>query len=341
MARVLILGGAGFIGYHLGRYLAEQSGHQITLIDNLSRGELDEELREFLTQHPLVELLTGDLTEQGTLRRLSEPFDFVYLLAGLIGVRNVQARPAEVIHTNTAILLNTLEWLAEKGCRRLLFASTGEVYAGSVELDVALIPTAENVPLAVLEIQHPRSSYAVTKMLGEAAVIHYARAFGFEAVVVRYHNVYGSRMGFDHVVPELIERIHRKMDPLPVYGQEQTRAFCYVTDAVAASEVLMNCPLDNCEIVHVGNDQEEITIKELLGKLLDLSGFHPRIEALPAPPGAVDRRCPDISKLRALTGFQPKVGIDRGLALTWEWYQQKLCRGESGASLAASREDAR
>ena len=81
----------------------------------------------------------------------------------------------------------------------------------------------------------------------------------------------------------------------------------------------MACPLDDCELVHVGND-EEISIKKLLGKLLDVTGFQPVIQYLPAPSGSVSRRCPDIGKLRRLTGFEPSVPIDAGLALTWEWY---------------------
>ena len=331
MAKVLVLGGAGFIGYHLVKRLAENLDHRITLVDNLSRGELDPALDEVLAKYPRVELVTGDLSAPDTLGRIGSPFDMVYLLAGMVGVRNVESDPAKVIHTNVTIILNTLEWVRKVGCGRLLFASTSETYAGSVSLGVAPIPTAENVPLAVLDVQHPRFSYAISKLLGEAAVTHYARTYGFEAVIVRYHNVYGPRMGFDHVIPELIERICQGQDPLQVYGLEQTRAFCYVTDVVEASQALMGCRLDGCELVHVGNDREEITIKELLSKLLDVADFHPEILALPAPSGAVNRRCPDITKLRALTGFEPAVDIASGLAHTWGWYRQKLGRDGEGA----------
>ena len=333
MARILVLGGAGFIGYHLVRCLAENPHYMITLVDNLSRGELDDDLAELLAQRPSVELLNGDLSDPYTYSRIDGSFDMVYLLAGVVGVRNVEANPAKVLHTNATIILNTLEWIKQVGCGRLLFASTSETYAGNVELGIVQVPTAEYVPLGVMDIQHPRSSYAVTKMLGEAAVTHYARTFGFEAVIARYHNVYGPRMGFDHVIPELMERIWREMDPLPVYGLEQTRAFCYVTDAVEASLASMSCRLDGCEVIHVGNDQEEVTIRELVDKLLDLASYHPSIQSLPAPSGAVGRRCPDISKLRVLAGFQPKVGIDRGLALTWDWYFNKL--GRDGKAVGA------
>lgn len=326
MARVLILGGAGFIGYHLALHHSITCRDQVTLVDNLARGRLDQDLEHLLAPEGRAELVTADLTDPTSYDYLDGRFDLVYLLAGIVGVRNVESGPARVIHTNVSIILNTLEWLSRVGCGRLLFASTSEVYAGSVELGLAPVPTSEEVPLAIVDVQHPRATYGLSKMLGEAAVSHYSRSSGFEAVIVRYHNIYGPRMGYDHVIPELMQRISRALDPLPVYGLDQTRAFCYVADAVQASQQLMRCPLDDCQVVHVGNDQEEVTIRGLTDKLLDVTEFHPSIEPLPAPSGAVSRRCPDTSKLRALTGFHADVNLDQGLALTWEWYRQELER---------------
>lgn len=322
--RVLVLGGAGFIGYHLAQRLVEDTRLRITLVDNLSRGELDEELEILLKSKSQLQLLKGDLSNTDIFSRLEGPFDQVYLLAGIVGVSNVVADPARVIHTNTAIILNTLEWLGRTGCGRLLFASSSETYADAVRLGLAGVPTDETTPVAVLNIQHPRSSYAVTKILGESAVAQYARRFGFDAVITRFHNVYGPRMGFSHVIPELIDRVLRRADPLPVYGLEQTRAFCYVTDAVDASCALMNCNFDGCELVHVGNDREEVSISELVTKILKIAGLEPKIMGLPAPSGSIARRCPDITKLMNLTGFKPKVGLDAGLKLTFDWYRRMV-----------------
>ena len=242
----------------------------------------------------------------------------------MVGVRNVASQPDRVVYVNTGIILNTLEWLRRVGCGRLLFASTSEVYAGSVENGTAAVPTAEDAPATVLDTQAPRATYAITKILGEAAVTHYAAAGGYGAVVARYHNVYGPRMGFDHVVPELMERVIHETDPFPVYGLEHTGAFCYVSDAVSATHALMTCPLDRCEIVHVGNDAEEVPIRHLLSKLFDAAGFHPAIEEHPAASGSVSRRCPDLGKLKALTGYRPAGDLKEGLALTGEWYQRSM-----------------
>jgi UDP-glucose 4-epimerase/UDP-glucuronate decarboxylase len=225
---------------------------------------------------------------------------------------------------NTSIILNTLEWIAGVGCERLLFASTSEAYGGSVELGMANVPTDENVPLAFVDIQQPRTTYGLTKTLGESFVTHYSNEYGFDAVIVRFHNVYGPRMGFSHVVSELMERIFQQMNPLPVYGLDQTRAFCYVEDAVRACATLMERQFDGPQIVNIGNDSEEVAIRVLLEKMLKVTNFSPQIEDHPHAVGGVARRCPDISKLRALTGFEPQVYLENGLSQTWEWYRARL-----------------
>lgn len=324
MVKSLILGGTGFIGFHLARHLVEATSHEITLVDNLSRGPLDQDMQELLGDAPQLKLIARDLTNVDSFRNLGDAYDRVYLLAGIVGVANTESNPVTVLHTNTTIILNTLEWLRHVGCGRLMFASSSETYAGGVDLGITQVPTAENVPVVVSDILHPRSTYAITKLVGEAAVTHYSEAFGFESVVVRYHNVYGPRMGLNHVIPELIQRITQAADPFPVYSVDQTRAFCYVSDAVEATYALMTCPIDGTELVHVGNGNEETTIGDLLDQLLNIAGFHPQIQFLPAPVGSVQRRCPDVSKLKSLTGFEAKVGLDQGLKSTFDWYERQF-----------------
>jgi UDP-glucuronate decarboxylase len=326
----LIIGGAGFIGLHLAQRLAAESSSPLTLLDNLSRGQKDAEL-EALLARPHVEFVQGDATDPDTFAQLDGLYSHVYLLAGMIGARNVQSRPALVMRTNTRIILNTVEWMAEQSSGRLLFASTSEVYAGSIELGTGQIPSTEDIPVSFTDIQHPRFTYGLTKSWGEAAVTHYAAAFGFEAVIARFHNVYGPRMGFDHVMPELMQRLHAGIEPLPVYGTEQTRAFCYVDDATRATQMLMDTPISGVPIVHVGNDREEVTMGIVLEKICDIIGRHPVFDVQSAIPGAVSRRCPDIGKLHALTGFTPAIDLDAGLARTWAWYQPVLAARATAA----------
>lgn len=318
--RVLVLGGAGFIGFELAKVLASEGPDtEVVLVDNLSRGRRDLEVITFLESHSWCRLIDADLTLPDQFRALGEGYDEVYLLAAIVGVRYAEENPGKVVAANTQIVLNTLEWAKSGHVRRLLFASTSEVYAGGVDLGIIPVPTPETVPLVIGAIKNPRFSYAASKLLGEAAVFGYALSWGLSVVVVRFHNVYGPRMGYEHVIPELSMRAIRKEDPFRVYGSEQTRAFCFVTDAVQGMLLAMRKGKDS-EVYNIGNDQEEVQIDALAKAILRLAEYHPALLSLPAPAGSVNRRCPDMKSLRAL-GFAPAMNLVKGLACTLSWYR--------------------
>jgi len=318
MPRTLILGGAGFIGYHMALRLAGE-GHELTLVDDLSRGRRDREL-DALCARPNVTLLQADLTRADALDDLSRCWDSVYMLAAVVGVRNVETDPARVVRTNTLALLHLLDWMApESGV--LFFASTSETYAGGVTAGTLPVPTPEDVPLSVPDVRAPRFAYAASKILGEAAVIHTARARGLRAVVGRFHNVYGPRMGADHVIPELALRALGGENPFRLYGAGQRRAFCHVSDALEAIVRLTASEPAWGQIVNIGNDSEETVIEDLARLVLREARVEPALDRMPAPPGSVARRCPDIGRLRALTGFVPKVSIEAGVCDTFAWYR--------------------
>jgi len=324
MSKILILGGAGFIGFHLSRRLAE-AGHEIVLVDDFSRGRRDAEL-EALLARPNVSVRTADLTDPRAFNSFGQDYDQVYLLAAVVGVRNVEKDPWKVVRVNTMVVMNTLEWMPSTA--KLFFASTSEAYAGAFMARIAQIPTAEDVPLVIQDVTSPRFTYGASKLLGEVATIHAAKAKGFRYVVGRFHNVYGPRMGADHVVPELSLRAMRRENPFKVYGTDQSRAFCYIDDATLAITLLMESPQAENQIVHIGNDTEETNIGDLTELVLRVAGFHPTLDRQPAPSGAVNRRCPDISKLRRLTGFAPKVSLEEGVTKTFAWYTTWLATPE-------------
>ena len=319
MARVLILGGAGFIGAHLAARLAGE-GHALTLVDDLSRGRRDPTI-EALVARPNVRLIQADLTRPGVLDPLPRQWDQVFMLAAVVGVRNVETDPARVVRVNTLSVLHLLDWMPGQG-EVLFFASTSETYAGGVAAGHLPVPTPESVPLGIPDVAAPRFAYAASKMLGEAAVLHTARARGLRAVIGRFHNVYGPRMGTDHVIPELSLRALRREDPFRVFGPEQRRAFCHVADAVEAITRLMATEAAWGQVVNIGNDAEETAIADLVALVLRAARFAPAVEARPAPAGSVPRRCPDIGRLRALTGFAPKVGLEAGVGETFDWYRR-------------------
>ncbi|HEX6360173.1 NAD-dependent epimerase/dehydratase family protein [Actinophytocola sp.] len=312
--RTLVLGGAGFIGLHLTRRLLAE-GHAVTIADDFSRGRQDPELAALG-----VPVVHTDLTDPTSYDTLPHGWDHVYMLAAVVGVRNVESDPARVIRTNTLALLHLLDWL--RPGERLFFASTSEAYAGGVSAGIVPVPTPETVPLMIEDIAAPRFAYGVSKMLGEAAVVHTARAKKIPFVVGRFHNVYGPRMGADHVIPELSLRAMRREDPFLLYGADQSRAFCHVDDAVEAMVRLMAADAATGRIVHIGNDTEEANIGDLAKLVLRVAGYDPTVESVPAPPGSVARRCPDLTTLRQLTGFEPVVSLEEGARHTFEWYRQ-------------------
>jgi UDP-glucose 4-epimerase/UDP-glucuronate decarboxylase len=311
--KVLILGGAGFIGVHLARRLLA-AGEEVTIVDDFSRGHDDPALAALG-----VPVVHADLTDAASYGSLPRGWDHVYMLAAVVGVRNVEKDPARVIRINTLALMNLLDWL--RPAARLFFASTSEVYAGGVSRGLVPVPTPETVPVVVDDVAAPRFAYAISKMLGEAAVIHTARATGIPFVIGRFHNVYGARMGADHVIPELLLRAMRREDPYRVYGVDQSRAFCHVDDATEAMCRLMTTDTATGEIVHIGNDTET-NIGDLGKLVLRIVDFHPALDSRAAPPGSVARRCPDLTKLRALTGYEPTVALEEGVRRTFEWYRE-------------------
>jgi UDP-glucose 4-epimerase len=323
--KVLLLGGAGFIGFNISKYLAENRNYSITIADNFARGKQDVLFNELVKKHN-INVVAGDYTDPRTFDLLDKEYDQVYMLASVVGVDNANSIPHEIIRINTALIFNTLEWIRRSKIGKVLFTSTSECYAGTIDAFGYTIPTPEQVPLCIEDIGHPRFTYAVTKMLGESGFLNYSRILGFEATIVRYHNVYGPRMGFKHVIPHLVVRFRKGETPFKVYGHDQTRAFCYITDAVQGTVLAMEQPGTNAEIYHIGT-QDEITIGDLIHYAGELMGFSGVYENAPTYPGSVSRRCPDITKARTQLGFEPQVLWKEGLQKTIAWYNQYLEEG--------------
>ena len=328
--RILVTGGAGFVGYHLARRLAADEGDAITLLDDFSRGRSDAELHE-LSALENVELVTGDVCEPDTWSRLDAAFDEVYHLAAIIGVRNVLERPYDVVRVNGLSTINLVDWLARNRGSKVLFSSTSEVYAWTRRFHELPIPTPEAVPLSLTDLRDPRSSYAGSKIFGELAISHGCRSIGAAYVIVRYHNVYGPRMGSEHVIPEVYERAHRGQNPLTVYSASHRRAFCYVTDAVEATIAAMRSTAADGETINIGNDQEEVTIRELAQRILAQAGLRRQIDEVEAANDPIERRSPDLSRARTLLGFEPRVSLDEGLRQTIDWYAERLDRAVPSA----------
>src|SRR3989344_2102346 len=244
MKKILITGGAGFIGYHLSLRLLEAYGEdaELVLVDNLQRGKMDEDMKRLL-RDPRVKFVSLDLTDQAAYPKLGNGYAHVYHLAAVNGTKWFYEMPHETLRINTLTLVYMLEWFRKENKEgKFCFTSSNEAYAGGLNaFGILPIPTPEKVPLVIDDTYNPRWSYASTKLIGELFVINYAKMHNFRALIVRPHNFYGPRAGYKgHVIPDFCERIAARVDPYPIFGADDTRTFCYIDDAVRAIAMLMN-----------------------------------------------------------------------------------------------------
>ena len=317
--KVLILGGAGFIGFGIAKRLVERGIYDITIADLLFDWQIDSTFKTFVNENN-IKLIKGDFTDPALFKGLDKDYDYCYFMAAVVGVNRCLEHPEEVITINAILTLNVLEWLKQTNVNKVVFASSSECYAGTTSSFDYKIPTDEAVPLCVDDIKHPRFTYAVTKMFGESAFLTCADAYGFDATVVRYQNAYGPRMGFKHAIPHIIERFIKGESPFRIYGYDQTRAFCYLSDSAEGTILAVENDNSSGEIYHIGTDNE-ITIEELVKNIGQIFGYKGNYTHEETYPGSVSRRCPDISKAKKELGYSPKVSLIDGLTATIEWYK--------------------
>src|SRR5437762_9327516 len=158
--KVLILGGAGFIGFNVARYLAANKDYQLTIADNFMKKNRDDEFDELISAYN-IKVIEDDFSYPEAYNKLDDSYDQVYMMAALVGVDNANSKPHEVIRINSSLTLYTLEWIRRSTIGKVVFASTSENYAGTIEAFGYKIPTPEEVPLTIQDIAHPRFTYAV------------------------------------------------------------------------------------------------------------------------------------------------------------------------------------
>tara|TARA_Y100001970_G_scaffold159011_1_gene194511 strand:+ start:28133 stop:29155 length:1023 start_codon:yes stop_codon:yes gene_type:complete len=317
--KIFILGGGGFIGSAIARILVKRGNYDITIGDNFCLNQNDKEFNSFIKKNNIL-LFNEDFTDYSQFDKLDDNYDDFYMLASMIGVNNTLNNPHEIIRVNTALIYNSLEWIKKSNIKNVLFTSTSECYSATIDKFKYKIPTPEDIPLCIDPIDHPRFTYAVTKMLGESGFLNYSKIFGFNCKIIRYNNIFGPKMGFGHVIPHLVERFIDCEEPFKIFGSNQTRSFCYIDDGALGTIQAMECDNAKHDIFHIGSE-DEITIKDLVietGKFFNYKG---KYEVGPTYPGSVSRRCPDISKSKKMFNFFPKVNWKDGLKLTLEWYK--------------------
>ena len=319
--KVMITGGAGFIGLHLAKRLLEE-GFQVDLLDNFSRAVNDKELKEILGKDK-INFYNIDLLAPDQINKLATDYDVIFHLAAIIGVTHVMDYPYDVLYKNISMLGNIIDFARrQKKLSRFLFASTSEVYAGTLKHFNLPMPTPEATPLAVTNLSHPRTSYMLSKIYGEAL----CQQSGLPFTVFRPHNVYGPRMGMAHVIPEQLRNAHeaKEGDSVAVFSVNHTRCFCYIDDAV---EMLLRIMIsDDCEgrTINLGTQNPELKIKEVVQKCFSVVGKELFIDEKPETPGSPTRRVPDMTKTSSLLGYESKVSLHSGVVKTYEWYKKNV-----------------
>lgn len=321
MARSLITGGAGFIGYHLAKRLAA-SGQEVVIADNFFRGVRDRDFQNLL-ESPNITLIEADLTERASWDKVGDGYDYVYHLVGINGTKFFYEIPHEVLRIGVTTTINALDWFKSRNKDgKILYTSSNEAYAGALEAFGQLpIPTPENVPLVIADTYNPRWSYGGQKLIGELFFIHYAKAYELRMSIVRPHNFYGPRAGYDHVIPEIIGRIETRTDPFTIFGADDTRSFCYIDDAVEAIQMVMESDKTDGGTYHIGT-QEETVIEDLVKKIFDIAGWQPKeLNITESPIGSPKRRLADVSKVKKEVGWEAKMSLNEGLKKTYDWYR--------------------
>ena len=321
--KVLVTGGAGFIGSHLaGSLLAKKA--KVTVIDNLSTGSVEniKSLKGKANFHFHI----NDVTNEKVMKRLVKKADVVFHLAAAVGVKYILDNPLDSIKTNVKGTEIVLEMANSFGKKKVFLASTSEIYGKDRSGTSAFRETDDRLLGSTTKW---RWSYSCTKALDEFLALAYCREKKLPVVIGRFFNTCGPRQRgrYGMVVPRLIKQALLNK-PLTVYGDgEQTRCFLYVDDAIRAILGLVGNKEANGEIFNIGNPKS-ISILELAKKIKKLTGSKSRIDFVPYAKayekGFEDmrHRKPDISKIHSLIKFSPEVEIDELLKNTINFFER-------------------
>jgi UDP-glucose 4-epimerase len=310
--RYLVTGGAGFIGSHLVERLIAD-GHDVAVLDDMSTGS-PENLAP-VSGSERLRVVVGDILDAALVEQMTRECDVVVHLAAAVGVRLIMEQPKRSLLTNVRGTEHVLEAAAASG-KRALIASTSEVYGKATKL-----PFCEEDDLVLGASANYRWSYACAKALDEHLTLAYVRQGDLDGVILRFFNTTGPRQTgrYGMVLPSFVDAALNDQ-PIMVHGSgEQSRSFGHVNDAVEAIVRLAASPAARGEIFNVGND-EEITILGLAERIRSMTGSNSEIRKIPYtdvyPEGFEDmqRRRPSVAKIERVTGFRPRLPLDRIIA---------------------------
>jgi len=309
--RILVTGGAGFIGSHLTEALVRR-GHRVRVLDNFFSGR-PENLRAVRDD---VEILRGDCANPGAARRAVKGVEVVYHEAAIPSVTRSVAEPELSHRANATATLTMLAAARDAGVRRLIFAGSSSIYGEAPRRykDETLMP-------------EPLSPYAVGKLTGEHYLRVFAQLYGMETLTLRYFNVFGPRQDaespYSGVIGLFTSALLRRETPL-LYGDGlQSRDFTYVANVVDGNLLALRAKGLRGQAVNLATGRR-ISLRELLGALGREIGCPSRARRLPSRPGDIRHSLADIKRARKLLRYRPRVSFEAGLKLTVDWYRRQL-----------------
>ena len=317
--RALITGGAGFIGSHLAEALLHE-GHEVDIIDNLSTGSIRNV--GHLKSNPRFKYTIDTLTNEPLLAELIDRNDVIFHFAAAVGVKLIVEQPVHTIETNvhgTEVVLKH----ANKKRRKVVIASTSEVYGKSAD-----VPFREDADLVMGATVKHRWAYACSKAIDEFLALAYYKERGLPVVIVRFFNTVGPRQTgqYGMVLPSFVRQA-LSGEPITVFGDgTQSRSFTYVGDVVECLLKLVNEPMAVGQVFNIGN-KEEVTILRLAEIVKSLTGSASPIEFVPYDKAYEEgfedmpRRVPDLTKIRQLVGYEPKVQLNEIIATVIEYFR--------------------
>jgi UDP-glucose 4-epimerase len=318
MSTVLITGGAGFIGSHLAEACL-RGGHRVLVLDDLSSGSIDN--LASVRSHRRLEFVPESIAVRTALAEMVDRADVIFHMAATVGVFNIIESPVATIVNNIGGTEEVLKMAAKKK-KKVIVASTSEVYGKS-----ATVPFREDGDLVFGPTSKSRWSYASSKMVDEFLALAYWREYKVPTVVVRLFNTIGPRQigRYGMVVPRFLKQALTGRN-LTVYGTgRQSRCFTYVSDVVEWLLLLGDEERAVGRVFNLGNP-EEVTIEALAKRVIAVTGSNSGIEYVPYEQAYeqgfedMERRVPDIARVRALTGYAPRVKLDDALTLTRDWF---------------------
>ncbi len=319
--RVLITGGAGFIGSHLAEALLDR-GDEVFVLDNLSTGSIDN--IEHLKPHPRFHYTIDSVTNEPVLAELIDRADIVFHLAAAVGVKLIVEAPVHTIETNvhgTEVVLKH----ANKKKKLVVIASTSEVYGKN-----DAVPFKEDADLVLGPTAKHRWAYACSKAIDEFLALAYWKEKKLPVVIVRLFNTVGPRQTgrYGMVVPTFVRQALAG-HPITVFGDgTQSRSFAYVSDVVEGMIALALNPAAVGEVFNIGNGQE-VTILELAERVKAITKSLSPIVKIPYDEAYekgfedMPRRVPDLTKIRRLVGYEPRVSLDEILKRVVEYFRQR------------------